>query len=85
MAGAGRTVYSVAVLLGQEREEVTLLARILAEKLQVANCYSYNCFSYCYSHCCYNCFFNCFSYCFSYCFYNFLPTAMLPKVSEFRI
>lgn len=34
-AGAGRTVYSVAVLLGQEREEVTLLARILAEKLQL--------------------------------------------------
>ena len=53
-AGAGRTVYSVAVLLGQEREEVTLLARILAEKLQVANCL-YHCFSFYFSHC-----FSCF-------------------------
>jgi len=33
--GVGRLVYSVALLLGQEKEEVSLLARILAERLQL--------------------------------------------------
>jgi len=32
----GRLVYTVTVLLGQEREEVVLLARILAQRLQLA-------------------------------------------------
>lgn len=33
--GAGRVIYSVTVLLGQDKEEVSLLARILAEKLEL--------------------------------------------------
>lgn len=32
----GREVYTVTVLLGQEREEVVLVARILAQRLQLA-------------------------------------------------
>lgn len=31
----GRVIYSVALLLGQDKEEVSLLARILAEKLEL--------------------------------------------------